>query len=214
MLSKFTKNKNTFVFLYFEICVKLCDLCGCVYYPTKIQFMRKLKLDELNRLSTADFKQAEKTPIIVVLDNIRSAANVGSVFRTCDAFLVKAIYLVGICATPPNREIQKSALGATETVEWVYFETIEHCINQLKTDKYSILAIEQSDASVFLHDFLPDEEQNFALVFGNEVDGVSDFVMQQCDACIEIPQFGMKHSLNIAVAAGIIIWDFARKLRL
>ncbi|HNE50533.1 MAG TPA: TrmH family RNA methyltransferase [Chitinophagales bacterium] len=176
--------------------------------------MRKLKLDELNRLSTADFKQAEKTPIIVVLDNIRSAANVGSVFRTCDAFLVKAIYLVGICATPPNREIQKAALGATETVDWVYFESIEHCISHLKLDKYSIMAVEQSDASIYLHEFIPDKEQNFALVFGNEVEVVSEYVMQQCDACIEIPQFGMKHSLNIAVAAGIILWDFAQKLRL
>ncbi len=176
--------------------------------------MRKLKLDELNRLSTEEFKNAEKLPVIVVLDNIRSAANIGSVFRTCDAFLIDAIYLVGICATPPNRDIQKSALGATETVTWKYFETIKNCIADLREKKCEILTIEQSDNSVMLHEFQPEKEKKYALVFGNEVDGVSDFAIQYCDTCIEIPQFGMKHSLNISVSAGIVIWDFARKFRL
>lgn len=176
--------------------------------------MRKLKLDELNRLSTEEFKNAEKLPVIVVLDNIRSAANIGSVFRTCDAFLIDAIYLVGICATPPNRDIQKSALGATETVTWKYFETIKDCIADLREKKCEILTIEQSDNSVMLHEFQPEKEKKYALVFGNEVDGVSDFAIQYCDTCIEIPQFGMKHSLNISVSAGIVIWDFARKFRL
>ena len=176
--------------------------------------MRKLKLGELNRLSTEEFKNAEKLPVIVVLDNIRSAANIGSVFRTCDAFLIEAIYLVGICATPPNRDIQKSALGATETVDWKHFETIKDCIVALREKKMRVLTVEQSDHSVMLHDFVPDKEKRYALIFGNEVDGVSDFAIQYCDTCIEIPQFGMKHSLNISVSAGIVIWDFARKLRL
>lgn len=176
--------------------------------------MRKLKTTELNRLSTAEFKNAEKLPVIVVLDNIRSAANIGSVFRTCDAFLIEAIYLVGICATPPNRDIQKSALGATETVDWLHFETIKDCIAALRDKKCEVLTVEQSDHSVLLHDFTPDAAKKYALIFGNEVDGVSDFAIQYCDTCIEIPQFGMKHSLNISVSAGIVIWDFARKLRL
>jgi 23S rRNA (guanosine2251-2'-O)-methyltransferase len=176
--------------------------------------MRKLKLDELNRLSTEEFKNAEKLPVIVVLDNIRSAANIGSVFRTCDAFLIEAIYLIGICATPPNRDIQKSALGATETVDWKHFETIKDGIAALREQKCEVLTIEQSDNSVFLQDFNPEKDKKYALIFGNEVDGVSDFAIQYCDTCIEIPQFGTKHSLNISVSAGIVIWDFARKLRL
>lgn len=180
----------------------------------KIQLMRKLKTTELNRLSTEEFKNADKLPVIVVLDNIRSAANIGSVFRTSDAFLIEAIYLVGICATPPNRDIQKSALGATETVEWKHFETIIDCIADLREKKCEILTIEQSDNSVMLHDFHPEKEKKYALIFGNEVDGVSDFAIQYCDTCLEIPQFGMKHSLNISVSAGIVIWDFARKFRL
>ncbi len=176
--------------------------------------MRKLKTTELNRLSTEEFKDAEKLPVIVVLDNIRSAANIGSVFRTCDAFLIEAICLVGICAIPPNRDIQKSALGATETVAWKHFETIKDCIGALRETKCEILTIEQSDKSIMLNEFQPETDKQYALVFGNEVDGVSDFAMQYCDTCVEIPQFGMKHSLNISVSAGIVIWDFARKLRL
>lgn len=176
--------------------------------------MRKLKLDELNRLSTEEFKKANKMPIIIVLDNIRSAANVGSVFRTADAFLIQSIYLVGICATPPNRDIQKAALGATETVEWKYFENMEICLKVLKENACSILAIEQSDSSVMLNDFTPKHTATYALIFGNEVEGVSEIAMQQCNACIEIPQFGMKHSLNIAVSAGVVIWEFAKKLKM
>jgi 23S rRNA (guanosine2251-2'-O)-methyltransferase len=174
--------------------------------------MRKLKMDELNRLSTDEFKDADKTPIIVVLDNIRSAANIGSVFRTCDAFLIEAIYLVGICAKPPNRDIQKSALGATETVNWKYFETIKDCIAELRLSPCEIMTIEQSDKSVMLDEFQPEINKKYALIFGNEVDGVSDFAIQFCDSCIEIPQFGMKHSLNISVSAGIVLWDFVNKL--
>ncbi|MCB0508776.1 MAG: TrmH family RNA methyltransferase [Chitinophagales bacterium] len=176
--------------------------------------MRKLKLDELNRLSTEEFKQAEKIPIIIVLEDIRSAANIGSVFRTCDAFLIEAIYIVGICAKPPNREIHKSALGATETVAWKYFETIKDCIASLREEKVEVLTIEQADDAVYLHEFMPKQNEKYALIFGNEVDGVSEFAMQYAKACIEIPQFGMKHSLNISVSAGIVIWDFVKKLKL
>lgn len=176
--------------------------------------MRKLKLDELNRLSTDEFKDADKTPIIVVLDNIRSAANIGSVFRTCDAFLIEALYLVGICATPPNRDIQKSALGATETVTWKYFPTIQDCIADLRELKCEIMTIEQSDKSIMLDKFLPENDKKYALIFGNEVDGVSDFAIQYCDTCIEIPQFGMKHSLNVSVSAGIVLWEMVSKMRL
>ncbi len=174
--------------------------------------MRKLKLDELNRLSTEEFKNADKTPIIVVLDNIRSAANVGSVFRTCDAFLIEAIYLVGICATPPNRDIQKAALGATETVTWEYFNTINECIEKLQQSSYKIIAIEQSDNSVWLHEYQTHRKTGYALIFGNEVEGVSDYTIQHCDECIEIPQLGMKHSFNIAVSVGIVLWDFTQQL--
>lgn len=173
--------------------------------------MRKLKLDELNRISPEDFKQAHKLPIIVILDNVRSAMNIGSVFRTCDAFLIEAIYLIGITATPPNREIQKTALGATETVEWRYFDTLENCMAHLQQNKMEIIAIEQSDNSVFLHEFIYDFNKKYALVFGNEVDGVSDAFMQACTTCLEIPQLGTKHSLNISVSAGIVLWEMAKK---
>lgn len=175
--------------------------------------MRKLKGTELNRLSTEEFKSAEKIPVIVVLDNVRSAMNIGSVFRTCDSFLIEAIYLVGISATPPNRDIQRSALGATETVAWKYFKTIEACMTELRNMHCEIFAVEQSSASILLNQFQPDTKKKYALVFGNEVDGVSEYVIKNCDACLEIPQFGMKHSLNISVAAGVVLWDVVNKWR-
>lgn len=174
--------------------------------------MRKLKLDELNRISKDVFKQAEKLPIIVVLDNVRSAMNIGSVFRSADAFLIQSIYLVGITATPPNREILKTALGATDTVNWQYFQDAAHCIAHLHENKMDIIAIEQSDASVFLQDFIWQNEKTYALVFGNEVDGVSDIFMQHCSLCLEIPQLGTKHSFNISVSAGIVLWEAAKQL--
>lgn len=173
--------------------------------------MRKLKTTELNRLSTADFKAAEKIPLVVVLEDVRSALNIGSVFRTADAFLIEAIYLSGISAQPPNRDIQRSALGATETVDWAYFPTITECLNELKSKHYHIIAVEQSDASVFLDEFRPDTTQKYALVFGNEVEGVSETALNYCEACLEIPQSGMKHSLNISVAAGIVLWEIVSK---
>lgn len=173
--------------------------------------MRKLLNSELNRLSANDFKEADKLPVVIVLDNIRSQHNIGSVFRTSDAFLMQAIYLCGITATPPHREIHKTALGATDTVSWKYFETTRMAIEALKSEGYKIIAIEQAEESINLEDFSVDNNEKTALIFGNEVDGVSEEIMQLADACIEIPQYGTKHSLNISVSAGIVIWEISRK---
>ncbi len=176
--------------------------------------MRKLKLDELNRVSITDFKNQEKLPVIVVLDNVRSMHNIGSIFRTSDGFAVEQIYLCGITAQPPHREIEKTALGATQSINWTYFETPVQAIEQLRNDGYQIIAIEQAENSQMLNEFMPDVTKKYALIFGNEVNGVSDEVMEQIDACIEIPQFGTKHSFNIVVSAGIVLWDFFSKLNL
>ncbi|MFZ4740307.1 MAG: RNA methyltransferase [Bacteroidales bacterium] len=173
--------------------------------------MRKLQNIELNRLSVSAFKEADKLPIIIVLDNIRSQHNIGSVFRTSDAFKVESIHLCGITATPPNREIHKTALGATETVNWHHFENTLQSIDYLRNNNYLIFAIEQADISVSLDSFELNTKEKIALVFGNEVDGVSDEIMQKVDGCIEIPQYGTKHSLNISVSAGIVIWEIAKK---
>lgn len=172
--------------------------------------MRKIANDELNRLDVDAFKQAEKKPIVIVLDNIRSLNNIGSVFRTADAFLVEKIYLCGITATPPHREIHKTALGATETVAWQYEHDATTIISFLKNESYRIMAIEQAEGSIMLHQFDKQAHDKYAFVFGNEVEGVSQEVMNISDACIEIPQFGTKHSLNIAVSAGIVIWEFCK----
>jgi len=168
--------------------------------------MRKLKITELNRLSLDDFKTAEKTPVIVVLDNVRSLHNVGSVFRTADAFLIDAVYLCGITATPPQVEIHKTALGAENTVEWKYFEHTLDAVRLLKQNNYQILAVEQAENSISLEKIRLDNRR-YAIIFGNEVKGIDQTVMDYCDACIEIPQFGTKHSLNVSVAAGIVIWE-------
>jgi 23S rRNA (guanosine2251-2'-O)-methyltransferase len=176
--------------------------------------MRKLKLDELNRASVEEFKTLDKLPVAVVLDNVRSLHNVGSAFRTSDAFAVDQICLCGITGTPPNREIEKTALGATSSVNWKHFETTLQAVHQLRIDGYLIIAIEQAVDSTKLHEFEPIPGEKYALVFGNEVNGVADEVMEQIDGCIEIPQFGTKHSFNIAVSAGIILWDFFSKLNL
>ena len=173
--------------------------------------MRKLQNKELNRLSVEAFKEADKLPIVIVLDNIRSQHNIGSVFRTSDAFKIESIHLCGITATPPNREIHKTALGATETVKWHYFENTLLSIDYLRNNNYLIFAVEQADDSVSLDSFEINTEEKIALVFGNEVDGVSDEIMHKVDGCIEIPQFGTKHSLNISVSAGIVIWEIAKK---
>ncbi|MCX6233061.1 MAG: RNA methyltransferase [Bacteroidetes bacterium] len=174
--------------------------------------MRKLKNEELNRLTVDDFKEAEKLPLIILLDNIRSQHNIGSVFRTSDAFRIEAIYLCGITATPPNREIHKTALGATDTVKWVYFENTLSAVEKLKQENYTVYAVEQAEQSISLNDFDVMNEQKIALIFGNEVDGVSEEVMHSVDGCIEIPQFGTKHSLNISVSAGIVIWEVANRM--
>ncbi len=174
--------------------------------------MRKLRNDELNRLSVDEFKKAEKTPIIVVLDNIRSLNNVGSAFRTADAFRLEAIYLCGITAKPPHREIHKTALGATETVAWKYFSQTDDAINELKEQGFLVISIEQVDNSMKLNEFNPEPGKKYALVFGNEVKGVSNNIIEISDSCIEIPQIGTKHSLNITVSVGIVVWDLYAKL--
>lgn len=173
--------------------------------------MRKLKNSELGRISVENFKTSKKTPIVVVLDNVRSALNVGSSFRTSDAFRIEKIYLCGITATPPNKEIRKSALGATESVEWRKVEDTESVIKKLKSEGYHICAIEQTEDSTMLNDFIP-VEKPIAVVFGNEVYGVQQSVVDLCNQSIEIPQIGTKHSLNISVSIGIVIWDLYKKI--
>ena len=175
--------------------------------------MRKLKNSELNRLSVDEFKEVQKLPIVVVLDNIRSLNNIGSVFRTSDAFLLEKIYLCGITAQPPHRDIHKTALGATESVEWEYMEDTIDCVEKLQNDGYHCLAIEQAEKSLMLDKFESKNYHKIAVVFGNEVKGVQQEVIDKCDNCIEIPQLGTKHSLNISVSAGVVLWDLFRALR-
>ena len=175
--------------------------------------MRKLANAELGRLSVEEFKAADKTPVVIVLDNVRSLHNIGSVFRTADSFLLEGIYLCGITAQPPHREIHKTALGATDSVDWQYYAETKQAIDHLKERGYKIVAIEQADKSVSLDQFHVARNEGIALVFGNEVSGVGEEVVQLADACIEIPQFGTKHSLNISVSAGIVVWDIWCKLQ-
>ena len=174
--------------------------------------MRKLENKELERKSIADFKEAEKTPIIIVLDDIRSLHNIGSVFRTADAFLIEKIYLCGITAIPPNKEIHKTALGATETVAWEHQNDVLSVIEKLQSENVAVYAIEQVENAVFLQDFKTEKDKKYALVFGNEVYGVAQKAIEICDGTIEIPQLGTKHSLNISVSTGIVIWDLFQKM--
>ncbi|WP_348813363.1 RNA methyltransferase [Flavobacterium maritimum] len=174
--------------------------------------MRKLENSELDRKSIEGFKKSEKTPLILVLDDIRSLHNIGSVFRTADAFLIEKIYLCGITATPPNKEIHKTALGATETVTWEHNENVLQVIENLKKENVITLAIEQVESAIFLQNFEVEKGKKYALVFGNEVHGVSQEAVAICDGSIEIPQLGTKHSLNISVSAGIVVWDLFQKL--
>ena len=176
--------------------------------------MRKLKNNELNRISVAEFKATQKTPLIVVLDNIRSLNNIGSVFRTSDAFLIEKIYLCGITATPPNKDIHKTALGATESVDWEYAEDTLTLVENLKEEGVKVLAIEQAENSTKLNTFFPDKNQKYAIVMGNEVKGVQQQVVNASDLCVEIPQLGTKHSLNISVTTGVVIWDLFTKFKL
>ena len=171
---------------------------------------RKLKLQELNRIDIGEFKSASKLPLVIVLDNIRSLNNIGSVFRTSDAFRIEKILLCGITAKPPHRDIQKTALGATKTVEWGYYENTIDCIQELKQEGYEIASIEQAENTTFLHEYQP--KNKVAIVMGNEVKGVDQQVIDVSDVCIEIPQFGTKHSLNVSVCTGIVVWNIFNKL--
>ncbi|MFK8281569.1 RNA methyltransferase [Capnocytophaga cynodegmi] len=174
--------------------------------------MRKLANSELQRLEIEEFKKATKTPLIVILDNVRSLNNIGSVFRTCDAFLIEKIFLCGITATPPNKEIHKTALGATESVDWEYVESTISVVERLKSEGIRVISVEQTEKSVMLNDFQPNSATKYAVIFGNEVKGVEQEVVSASDGVIEIPQYGTKHSLNISVSAGIVIWDLWKKL--
>jgi tRNA G18 (ribose-2'-O)-methylase SpoU len=176
--------------------------------------MRKLLNEELPRLTKEEFKEREKAQLVIVLDNVRSHLNVGSVFRTADAFLLQAVYLCGITGTPPHRDIHKTALGATETVDWKYFPSTPEAIQELRQDGFKIISIEQAEKAVMLDEFKPVAGEKYAVVFGNEVDGVEQEVVNSSDIVIEIPQYGTKHSLNIAVSTGIVVWDLVCKMRL
>jgi tRNA G18 (ribose-2'-O)-methylase SpoU len=173
--------------------------------------MRKLKVTEMNRMNVAEYKASEKQPIVVVLDHVRSLYNVGSVFRTCDAFRMNGICLCGITAQPPHPEIHKTALGAEDSVPWRYFQKTEDAVNWLKEDGYTILAIEQCEGSTMLHDFHRDPDKKYAIILGNEVKGVQQQIVDMCDNCLEIPQYGTKHSMNVSVAAGIVLWHLMEK---
>lgn len=174
---------------------------------------RKLKLQELGRISVKEFKEAKKTPLIIVLDNVRSLNNIGSVFRSADAFRIEKIYLCGITAQPPHRDIHKTALGATESVEWEYVEDTVELIKKLKHNNIVTLSIEQAENSLKLNEFTPNYNQKYAIVMGNEVDGVQQKVIDACDYVLEIPQIGTKHSLNISVCTGVVLWDIFAKLK-
>ena len=176
--------------------------------------MRKLKNEELGRKTIEEFRRGKKLPVTVVLDDVRSMHNIGSVFRTCDAFSVEKILLCGITAQPPHREITKTALGATESVFWKYYVTIFDAMEALKSEGYKILCIEQAEGSIDLADFIPESYMKYAVVFGNEVNGVSQSVVDVCDYCLEIPQFGTKHSFNISVTAGIVLYDLSKKMKI
>ncbi|MBL0047304.1 MAG: TrmH family RNA methyltransferase [Bacteroidetes bacterium] len=175
--------------------------------------MRKVSNPELQRISVEDYKSAKKTPIVLVLDNVRSLNNIGSAFRTADAFLIEAVYLCGITACPPNAEINKTALGAQNSVSWKYFASSLDALNSLKQNNFSVYAIEQAEPRVYLQHFIPSKDKKYAFIFGNEVKGVDAALMNIVDGCIEIPQYGTKHSLNISVSIGVVLWDVCTKLR-
>jgi 23S rRNA (guanosine2251-2'-O)-methyltransferase len=173
--------------------------------------MRKLKNSELGRKSIDEYKESLKTPFVVVLDNVRSMSNVGSIFRTADCFLLEGIYLCGITGTPPHRDIQKTALGSTESVPWKYYPLTINAVSELKSDGYQIIGIEQTEGAVSLQDFEIISGKKYALIFGHEINGVDQDVINMCNTCIEIPQIGTKHSFNIAVSAGIVLWELTKK---
>jgi 23S rRNA (guanosine2251-2'-O)-methyltransferase len=174
--------------------------------------MKKRSMSELNRISAEEFKQSDKIPVMIVLDDVRSAYNVGSIFRTADAFRITGIYLCGISARPPHKDITKTALGATESVDWKYYQDVREAVMKLKQEGYMLYAIEQVDESIDLHDFQPEIDTKIALIFGHEVFGVKEDLLNLADGCIEIPQFGTKHSFNVAISAGIVLWDITSKM--
>lgn len=175
---------------------------------------KKLSMDELNRINVEEFKQSSKLSVVVILDNVRSMNNIGSVFRTCDAFRIEKICLCGITAQPPHKDIEKTALGATQSVDWRYYDSTSEAVGELKDNNYSVFAVEQTEGSIFLDTFEVENYPKIALVFGNEVLGVEQEVINKCNGCIEIPQFGTKHSLNISVSAGIVLWEITKQLRI
>lgn len=175
--------------------------------------MRVKKITELNRLSVEEFKSEPKTPLIIVLDNVRSLNNIGSVFRSSDAFLVEAVYLCGITATPPNVEIHKTALGAENSVAWAYYSDTDQAVEELRKNGYTLCAVEQAQNSIMLDKLQLDSTKKYAVILGNEVKGVQQDVVSRCDCCVEIPQYGTKHSLNVSVAAGMVIWEFSKQLK-
>lgn len=205
MLYQFSAYKYNVLKLVIVRCKSACYL---------INFdMRKLKINELNRMDADDFKKSDKLPLVVVLDNVRSMHNIGSVFRTSDAFRVERIYLCGITATPPHPEMHKTALGAEDSVSWIYVDKTVDAVEQLKADGYTVYSVEQAEGSVMLNELELDSAGKYAVIMGNEVKGVDQEVINQSHGCIEIPQYGTKHSLNVSVTAGIIIWDLFNKLR-
>lgn len=171
-------------------------------------------MSDLNRISPEEFKSAEKMPVVIVLDDVRSAYNVGSIFRTADAFRVEVIYICGISARPPHKDISKTALGATESVDWKYFHDVQEAVKSLKKEDFKLYAIEQADESISLEKFQPDKGSKIAIIFGHEVFGVKDELFPLVDGCLEIPQFGTKHSFNVAISAGIVLWELAKKLEI
>lgn len=184
-----------------------------MYFCGKVKIMRKLKITELNRITPEEFKETAKLPLVVVLDDIRSLHNIGSVFRTSDAFCIESIYLCGITATPPHPEMHKTALGAEFTVDWKYVENTVDAVVELRKEGYVVYAVEQAEGSVMLNELLLDRNKKYAIVMGNEVRGVKQEVIDHSEGCIEIPQYGTKHSLNVSVTAGIVIWDLFNKLQ-
>lgn len=191
----------------------MCHVSYWHIFASKIRLMKKRTTEEIERLSLSQYKGIVKLPIVVVLDNVRSQHNIGSVFRTSDAFMIESIHLCGITATPPNREIHKTALGATESVDWKYFPSTLDSIVYLKSSGYKIIAIEQAEESINIQDYQPVNSEKIAVIFGNEVSGISDEVMEIAEACLEIPQYGTKHSLNVSVSAGIVLWEIVKKLK-
>ena len=182
-------------------------------FVTKKPAVRKLSMDELNRPDVETYKRMNKHPVVLVLDNIRSLNNIGSIFRTADALAVEKIYLTGFTAVPPHKDIHKTALGATESVDWAYEKDVRELLRRLKKEHYTVVAVEQTDSGIMLQDFMPGPKKKWALIFGNEVKGVSDEALALADMALEIPQFGTKHSFNVAVSAGIVLWDVISKLK-